>query len=91
MRTRVGAAGFVTASLVLAPAALASTGGDAGKARVSSEQVELPVVKLNPTGRTYEIEVPLKLDGARLKSYRLVFSSNLNHSPANASLSVLSR
>ena len=25
-----------------------------------------PVVKLNPTGRTYEIEVPLKVDGARL-------------------------
>ena len=66
MRKSLRAVGYMTASLSLASAALAAPAPDGWKSQVVNEQPPQAVVKLNPTGRTYEIEVPLKVDGARL-------------------------
>ena len=55
------AAGLLTASPALS---LASDSGPAGSAAPAPAESQLPVFKLNPTGRTIEIEVPLKVDGA---------------------------
>jgi len=56
----------MTASLALASAALAAPAPNGWKSQVVTDEPPQAVVKLNPTGRTYEIEVPLKVDGARL-------------------------
>jgi len=56
----------MTASLSLASAALAAPASNGWKSQVVADASPQAVVKLNPTGRTYEIEVPLKVDGARL-------------------------
>ena len=66
MRQHILAVSFLTASLVFASAALAAAGSEAAKGPLEVAEAEQPVAKLNPTGRTYEIEVPVKLDGARL-------------------------
>ena len=68
MRRSLRAAQFLAASLSLAQAALAApatTGGWTSRL-VTDAPVEEPAAKLNPTGRTYEIDVPLKVDGIRL-------------------------
>jgi hypothetical protein len=65
MRRSIRAAGYMTASLALASAALAAPAPNAWKSQIVDAPPQ-PEVKLNPTGRTYEIEVPLKVDGARL-------------------------
>ncbi len=60
------AVGYMTASLVLASAALAAPASNGWRSEVVADAPPQAVVRLNPTGRTYEIEVPLKVDGARL-------------------------
>ncbi len=66
MRKSLRAVGYVTASLSLASAALAAPAPNGWKPQVLTDAPPQAVVKLNPTGRTYEIEVPLKVDGSRL-------------------------
>ena len=71
MRRYAGAAGLLTATLLLAPAALGAAAGEGWNPQVAKSQppepeAPLPAVKLNPTGRDYEIDVPLMLDKARL-------------------------
>ncbi len=66
MRKSLRAVGYMTASLSLASAALAAPAPGGWKSQVVTDDPPAAVVKLNPTGRTYEIEVPLKVDGARL-------------------------
>jgi hypothetical protein len=65
MRRSIRAVGYMTASLALASAALAAPAPNGWKSQIVDAPPQA-VVKLNPTGRTYEIEVPLKVDGARL-------------------------
>ena len=65
MRRSIRAAGYMTASLALASAALAAPAANGWKSQIVDAPPQA-VMKLNPTGRTYEIEVPLKVDGARL-------------------------
>jgi outer membrane usher protein len=72
------AAGFLTASPALG---LAGESGPAGStapapalasaAAPAPAEYQLPVMKLNPTGRTIEIEVPLKADGTLLGNVAL--------------------
>jgi len=66
MRKSLRAVGYMTASLALASAALAAPAPNGWKSQIVTDEPPQAVVKLNPTGRTYEIEVPLKVDGARL-------------------------
>jgi len=66
MRRSLRAVGYMTASLSLASAASAAPASNGWTSQVVSDVPAQAVVKLNPTGRTYEIEVPLKVDGARL-------------------------
>ena len=66
MRKSLRAAGYMTASLLLASAALAAPAPNGWTSQVVTEAPAEAPVKLNPTGRTYEIAVPLKVDGARL-------------------------
>ncbi len=66
MRKSLRAVGYMTASLSLASAALAAPAPNGWKSQVETDEPPQAVVKLNPTGRTYEIQVPLKVDGARL-------------------------
>ena len=66
MRKSLRAVGYMTASLALASAALAAPAPNGWKSQVVTDEPPQAIVKLNPTGRTYEIEVPLKVDGARL-------------------------
>ena len=65
MRRSIRAVGYMTASLSLASAALAAPASNGWKSQIVDAPPQA-VMKLNPTGRTYEIEVPLKVDGARL-------------------------
>ena len=60
------AVGYMTASLLLASAALAAPASNGWRSEVVEDAPPQPVARLNPTGRTYEIEVPLKVDGVRL-------------------------
>ncbi len=60
------AVGYMTASLLLASAALAAPAPSGWKSQIVTDEPTQAVVKLNPTGRTFEIEVPLKVDGTRL-------------------------
>ncbi len=51
----VAAAGFWPGAALAAPPAAAA-----------DAEASVPAVRINPTGRTFEIDVPLKMDGARL-------------------------
>ena len=64
MKSEIFAVAFLTASAPLASPAFASASPEPSKGPQAS--IEQPAMKLNPTGRTYEIEVPVKVDGARL-------------------------
>lgn len=66
MRGSLRAAGILAASLVLTPVASAAPAAGGWTSQIVAEAPEEAPAKLNPTGRTYEIEVPLKVDGARL-------------------------
>lgn len=66
MRKAICAVGCVMASLSLASASLAIPASDGWKPQAAGDEDPQPAAKLNPTGRTYEIEVPLTIDGARL-------------------------
>ena len=66
MRKSLRAVGYMTASLSLASAAFAAPAPSGWISQIVNDAPPQPAMKLNPTGRTYEIEVPLKVDGARL-------------------------
>ena len=67
MRGSLRAAGILAASLALTAVALAAPNAGGWTSHIEAEApAEEAPAKLNPTGRTYEIEVPLKADGARL-------------------------
>ncbi len=67
MRKSLRAVGFMTASLSLASGAFAAPAPSGGwTPQMDTDAPSQVVEKLNPTGRTYEIEVPLKSDGTRL-------------------------
>lgn len=71
MKEYLCAVGLLAASLLLGPAGSAAGASEGWKAQLadaqpSATESEQPAVRLNPTGRDYEIEVPLKVDGARL-------------------------
>ena len=66
MKKGILAVVFITASLPLASYVLAAAAPEAAKGALATAEDELPAARLNPTGRTYEVEVPLTVDGARL-------------------------
>jgi outer membrane usher protein len=68
MMKRYCVASFLMASLALASAGYAAPATGVAPPDAAEEQ---PVMRLNPSNRDYEIEVPLKLDGVRLGDVRI--------------------
>jgi outer membrane usher protein len=68
MKKRYCVASLLTASLALAGSGYAAPTPGVAQPDAADTQ---PAIRLNPTNRNYEIEVPLKLDGARLGDVRI--------------------